>query len=128
MSETDKGETPTTKDPFGGIGQFIIKTCIVAIVISASSIFVVDWIIDSLEDSTGRTLANFQAQAAHTTIGGRQFWTKIENELDSVADPSSDLAPEKKQKLINDVRVIVARWRPFIDAAQNEMQKPPRAN
>jgi hypothetical protein len=59
--------------------------------------------------------------------GGPQFWGKIEQKLDRAADVSSDLPPEKKQKLINDVRVIVARWRPFIDAVQSEMQKPTNA-
>jgi hypothetical protein len=63
-----------------------------------------------------------------TVVGGRQFWVKLENELDRAAAPTSDLSPETKQKLINDVRVIVARWRPFIDAVQNEIQKPANAN
>jgi len=52
------------------------------------------------------------------------IWGKIERELDRAADPASDLPPEKKQKLVNDVRVIVARWRPFLDAVAGEMQKP----
>jgi hypothetical protein len=29
---------------------------------------------------------------------------------------------------LRDVHVIIARWRPFIDAAREEMQKPPPAN
>jgi hypothetical protein len=98
---------------------FAIKTCIVAVVISACTIFVADWIIDDFKDAIGTTIAN-------TT--GAPFWGKIERELDRAADPASDLPPEKKQKLLNDVRVIVVRWRPFLDTVQSELQKAPSAN
>jgi hypothetical protein len=96
---------------------FAVKTCIVAIVISGCTIFVADWVIGSLQDSV-----------RELRIGGRQFWSKIENELDHAAAPSSDLSPEKKQRLLNDVRTIAARWRPFIDAVRSEMEKPASAN
>jgi hypothetical protein len=93
---------------------FAIKTCIVIVVVSAATIFVADWIIDDLREALGST-----------TIGGAQFWGKIERELDRAADPATDLPPEKKQKLIKDLRAIVARWRPFVDAVQDELQKRP---
>ncbi len=101
----------------GTIGQFVIKACIVAVVFVACTVFATDWIIGTLKESIGGT-----------TIGGPQFWARIERELDRAADPASDLSPDEKQKLVNDVRVIVARWRPFIDAVQSELQKPPSAN
>ena len=113
------------------IVQFTIKTCVVAVVISACTIFVIDWIVSDLQDLALQTIASVRDQIAgvrdqidHTTIGGEKFWTKVEHELDRAADPKSDLPPQEKQKLINDVRVIVARWRPFVDAAQDELQKP----
>lgn len=98
---------------------FAIKTCIVAVVISACTIFVADWIIGDFKDAIGNTIGK--------TSGG-PFWGKIERELDRAADPATDLPPEKKQKFLKDVRVIVARWRPFLDAVQSELQKPPSAN
>jgi hypothetical protein len=110
--------------PLDSIAHFAAKTCIVALVISFCTIFVANWLIRSLEDSTDRTISAQLAKMAEIPIGGARFWEKIERALDSAADPSSDLPPEKKQKLLNDVRVIAARWRPFIDAAQNEMQNP----
>jgi len=121
MSEADRN---TGQNLSGNIVSFINKTCIVAIVISACTVLVANLVIDSVEDATARTISKLQG----TVKGGRQFWVKIEEELDRAAAPSSDLSPEKKQKLINDVRVIVARWRPFIDAVQNEIQKPSSAN
>ncbi len=48
------------------------------------------------------------------TVGGSRFWSKIEQEIHRAADTSQDLPPEKKQQLLNDLRVIVQRWRPFV--------------
>jgi hypothetical protein len=105
------------------IVQFAVKTCIVAVVISASVIFVADWIVKSVEASTANTISAVRQQLA-PTFGGRQFWIKVKEQLDNAAAPSADLPPEEKQKLLNDVRAIVSRWRPFIDAAQDELHKP----
>jgi hypothetical protein len=111
----------------GTYKELLIKTCIVAIVISLCTIFVVDWIIQSIEDSIARTGDNIVAAlSSQAPEGGRKFWAEIERNIDIAADPRSDLPPEKKQQMLNDVRVIVARWRPFIDAISDEMQKPPQ--
>jgi len=122
------GSIPSVKFQFGDIAQFAVKTCIVAIVISASTIFVANWIMESLETSATRGLRalreEIRAEFQKTPIGGPRFWGKVEQELDRAADPASDLPPDKKQKLVNDVRVITARWRPFVDAVTTEMQKP----
>jgi len=95
--------------------HFAIKVGIVAVVISLCTIFVADAIMWQLEEVIAGTLG---------TATGTPFWTKVERELDRAADPASELPPKKKQKLINDVRVIVARWRPLVDAVQVELQKP----
>ena len=108
ITEKDAGQ-------LDNIIQFAIKTCIVAFVISGCTIFVANWVIGNVRDS-------------FRELGGRQFWTKIENELHRAAAPSSDLSPENKQRLLNDVRTIAARWRPFIEALRGEMDKPAGAN
>jgi hypothetical protein len=112
-------QAPIDERFLGNIVPFAIKTCIVAVVISACTIFVADSIIDNVKDAIGTIAAN---------TSGPQFWGKIERELDRAADPASDLPPEKKQKLLNDVRVIVVRWRPFLDTVQSELQKAPGTN
>jgi hypothetical protein len=127
MNDADK-----TARPIGILEQiipFAIKTCIVAAAISVCALFLANTVIENLEDSAARTMFNLHAQLGQRPIGVRQaVWAKMEQELDLAASPSSDFSPEEKQKLINDVRVIVARWRPFIEAAQSEMQKPAAAN
>jgi hypothetical protein len=125
VNETD--EQAQQNGPLDSIVHFAAKACIVALVTSACAIFVGSWVIRSLEDSVARTISAQLAKMADIPIGSARFWEKLEHELDSAADPSSDLLPEKKQKLLNDVRVIVARWRPFIDAAKNEVQNPASA-
>ena len=126
MSDAEK--TVETFGVFGQIIVFAIKTCIVSVIITACVLYVADTAIETLQDSVEHTVFRLREQLAQTPIGGRQFWSRIEEELDRAADPSSDLSPEKKQKIVRDVRLLVARWRPFIDAAQSEMQKPVSAN
>jgi hypothetical protein len=48
------------------------------------------------------------------SIGGPQFWTKLEKELDKLADPRMDLPAEKKAKILSQIRTISDRWRPFL--------------
>ena len=105
---------------------FVIKTGLVAIITVFAALWIIDSVANTVRESVVYTMAELREQVQFP-LGGKQFWGKIEQELDHLADASSDLPPEKKQKLINDVRLIVARWRPFIDAVQNEIQKPPNA-
>ena len=105
---------------------FAIKTGLVAIITIFAALWIVDSVANTVRESVVYTMAELREQVQFP-LGGKQFWGKIEQELDHLADASSDLPPEKKQKLINDVRLIVARWRPFIDAVQSEIQKPPNA-
>ena len=100
-----------TRRQSGGLLQFAIKACIVAVIVSASTIFIINSVADRFRD----VFAN---------ASGRPFWTKVERELDHAAAPESDLPPEKKEKLLRDIHVIVARWRPFLDAVSSELQKP----
>jgi hypothetical protein len=126
MSDADR---PTKS--IGVLGQiivFAIKTCIVVVAISVCTLFVAEAVIDNLQDSAARTISILRNQLAEIPIGGRQLGAKIEQALDRAAGPSAELPPERKQKLIHDVHVIVARWRPFIEAVQSEMQKPASAN
>ncbi len=101
--------------------MFAVKTFIVAFAI----IFVTEWLVDSWEASVTRVIAKVHEDIeASTKLGGAKFWTRVERALDRAADESSDLPPEQKQQLINDLRVIIARWRPFLEAVQDGLQKP----
>ena len=123
MSETQKIDE-SGADLAAKITPFIIRTCVVAAVATACIIFAADWIISSAEESLARSVRSFQQTVQQTSIGGRKFWARLEEELDRAAAPASDLPPERKQKLINNVRVLAARWRPLIDALQDTKQTP----
>jgi hypothetical protein len=47
-------------------------------------------------------------------VGGAQFWTKVEGELERAVDPAHDMPPEKKRKLLSQIHILVERWRPFV--------------
>ena len=95
----------------GPIGQFAIKTVIVA-----GAIVVSMWImLDVLDDFADRRMQQFERTLrSATSLGGRQFWTKLENQLDQLADPKSDIPAERKQKILSQIKVISDRWRPFL--------------
>jgi hypothetical protein len=120
--------SPAAGEPSSDLGRFFAKACIVAAVISFFTIFTVNWIVGSIEESIDRTMesANEKIVALNSQykIGGSAFWTKMERELDNAAAPDADLPPEKKQRLLNDVRIITARWRPFVSTVRQEMDKP----
>jgi hypothetical protein len=128
MSDTGQAAGPTEETLSGNIMLFTVKVIIVVIAVSLCTVFVADRIIDRAQDSIALAISNVRQQVAETPIGGPEMWAKVERILDRAADPSSDLPPEKKLNLINDVRVVVSRWRPFIDAAEDEMKKPASAN
>jgi hypothetical protein len=112
----------------GPIGQFAIKTVIVAgaIVVSA-------WVmLDLLDDFADRRMQQLErTMRSATSLGGRQFWTKLENQLEQLADPKSDLPPEKKQKILAEIKVISERWRPFLmeaaAAIEGETKQPAKS-
>jgi hypothetical protein len=125
--ETSDEATSRADTRLGPIGQFAVKTVIVAgaIVVSA-------WImLDVLDDFADRRMQQFERTLrAATSLGGRQFWNKLENQLERLADPKSDLPPEKKQKILAQIKVISERWRPFLMEAaasiEGETNKPPK--
>jgi hypothetical protein len=103
----------------GSLGQFAIKTAIVAAAVVVSA-----WImLDVLDDFADRRMQQLeQTLRSATSFGGRQFWTKLESELDALADPRSDLSMEKKQKMLTQIRAISDRWRPFLLEASSAIE------
>jgi hypothetical protein len=105
--------------------QFAAKTCILAVVLSASILFVANWIINRAELSIARTVSAMREEVMKLPIDGTQFWGKFESNLEWAAAPVNDLSPERKRKLANNLRVIVARWRPVVEAVRTEIRDHP---
>jgi hypothetical protein len=128
MTEAEQVAVRRGENSSSNIMFFAVKALIVVVAVSFCAIFVADWVIGSLQDSIVLTFANVRQQTLDATFRDPELWAKIERRVDRAADPSSDLPPQEKQKIINEVRVIVARWRPVIDAAEDELKKPASAN
>jgi hypothetical protein len=99
------------------IRQFALKAVIVVALITVA-LFVSGALVASRFERAAQKL---------TRVGGGQFWSKVERGLERAADPAHDLPPEKKQKMLSQVRVIVERWRPFVVEASALFAEPPKA-
>jgi hypothetical protein len=99
-------------------------------VIIAAAIVVSAWImLDILDDFADRRMQQIERSLrSATSLGGRQFWAKLENQLDQLADPKSDLPPEKKAKILAQIKVVADRWRPLLleaaAAVEGDAPKP----
>jgi len=102
-------------EPTGDIGRFTIKAGIVATFFVAAFVVSGALIASRVEQAIESSVNNIKS----TNIGGTQFWSKVENELDRMASPNSDLPEAKKQKLLADIHAIADKWRPFATELQS---------
>jgi hypothetical protein len=118
MEPAEESTSRAVELRLGPIGQFALKTAIVAAAIVLSA-----WImLDVLDSFATRRMQQLEtAMRSATTLGGRQFWTKLEEELDKFADPRADISPEKKRKILSQIKVISDRWRPFLSEAASSI-------
>jgi len=86
----------------GSVWQFALKFLIAVIMLSAAVLIMAGLLGDKIKKELGGV-----------SVGGHQFWMKLESELSRMADPNSDLPDAKKKKVLADLRVIVERWRPY---------------
>jgi hypothetical protein len=112
MSDTTEARSDAATLRLGPVTQFALKAVIAAVVVAATILFLVSTLIERAEESINSV-----------KIGGPAFWGKIERELARAADPKSDLPPEQRQRILNNLKTIVARWKPFVDVVAAETPK-----
>lgn len=101
----------------GDLRSFALKFGIAIGLITAAVILIGGLLASKIDDTIARTVYSIQVQLApiaNAKIGGSQFWAKVENEIDRVANANNGMAPEKQQKLLSNIRAIVTRVRPFV--------------
>jgi len=106
------------------LGQFTLKALIIIGLIAGAFMLSGALLVPRIERIVANTEAKMQQ---YTKVGGAQFWAKVEGELERAVDPAHDMPPEKKQKLLSQIHVLVERWRPFvaeIAALFADFQKP----
>jgi hypothetical protein len=107
----------TARSVPGDLRSFALKSLIAIGLVTAAIVLVGALLISKIDDTIARAVYSVQAQLgpiANAKIGGSQFWAKVENEIDRVANPNSGMAPEKQQKVLSNIRAIVTRVRPFV--------------
>lgn len=113
----------------GSIKQFAIKTAIVsaAIVISL-------WLtLDHLDELIDQRISQIDYRVSQITMAmsgvtkfkPREFWPRLEANIEKAADPSNDLSPERREKLIAAIRVLRERWKPFLDELVADSKSEP---
>jgi hypothetical protein len=94
---------------------FALKAVIVAAVITISLLILMDNLIGDLGDLIDGRIQRIALELRENgKFGGRNFWEHLEQELDRAAGPNNDIPPERQQKLLRDVHILVDRARPFI--------------
>jgi hypothetical protein len=122
MEGTKEPASPGDGRLYEAIVQFAIKTVIVCAAIVVSGVIMLDY----LDDFISRRMEQMEAtMRPFTRIGGKQFWTKLELELEKQADPSADLSPEQKRKILSQIKIISDRWRPFLSEAASSIAGEP---
>jgi hypothetical protein len=57
--------------------------------------------------------------------GGPAFWGTAEDKLYKLA-AAPDLPPEKKEKIVNALRTLSLRYKPYMDALAGDTKNPPQ--
>lgn len=95
---------------WGGIAHFAIK----AVIVFCLSITAIFYISIRTKDSIDSAFYRMQANLQNVVANTHDFWPRLEKELERAAGPDRELSPERKQKLLSNIRIIVDRWRPFV--------------
>ena len=103
--------TPATT-PLSPLAIFAAKTGIVALVVTISLLIVIGSVITQVDAMIDKRVAQL-----HSQFGGREFWEHIEKALDRAARPGNEMPPERQQQLVEDIRILADRARPFARAA-----------
>jgi hypothetical protein len=107
----------TASPKAGGVRAAVLKSGIIIGMITAAVIISGGLLASRIDATIEKTIYSVKTQLgplAAGKIGGSQFWSKIESELDRVASADNNLAPEKQARLLQNIRAIVTRIRPFV--------------
>jgi hypothetical protein len=101
MSETES--TASEEKPLSPLQLFCAKIAVVTVAILIV-LYAVSFYVESFMEDRGSILK-----------GGPAFWGTLETKLYRLAD-DPDLPPEKKKKIIEALRKLSAKYKPYLDA------------
>ncbi|MFK4383596.1 hypothetical protein [Bradyrhizobium sp. USDA 223] len=94
-----------TSSQFSPLGIFLIKVCAVTVAAIVFVYFSLAILVSTAEDK-------------FAAMGGSAFWVSVESKLEKLAS-QPDLPPEKKQKIVDTLRRLSQKYRPYIDALKD---------
>ena len=102
------------------LAVFAAKTVIVAAACTTSVIIAASFLTAYVNDTAER-LGNL------TKVGGATFWSRLEADLGKAADPNSGLSPEKQKQILEQLRLVSNKWKPFLSEAYTIVTEPANA-
>jgi hypothetical protein len=116
-----------TPSAASGIKSFALKAGIVVVLLVGSLSLaglalantmnrLVDRTTRSVNELVDRTTHSIADTVQTTGVGGKQFWSAVENQLTKLADPKNEIPPERQARIVAELRVLTARVKPFTDA------------
>lgn len=107
MSETESDLVAAEGKPLSPLQLFSAKVAVVTV-----AILVILY-------GAGQLIA-FQIEGQFALLkGGPAFWATMERKLYKLAD-EPDLPPEKKEKILNALRKLSTKYKPYLDAIGGE--------
>lgn len=98
----------------GGLGQFAVK-CAIALSMAMVAISMVAVLFAV---ALAPTLQKLKPP------NSRQLFASLEQQLHRAAQSSDGLSSERRQKILSDLRVVVAKWRPFLNEIGEVLTQP----
>jgi hypothetical protein len=122
MSDSISGPANTSDRGGSRLVSFFVKTVAVGAVATMALSYLVDKVTTAVDDMIDRRVAQL-----HGKFGGREFWTNFERSLHAAAAAKNELPSEQQQRLIEDIRIVAGRARPFALAAASALAADPPA-
>jgi hypothetical protein len=113
-SEMDKTATQSTQG-ISPLTAFFVKLAAITGVLLLS-FYIVFTLVTSFIEEKMEELAILK--------GGPAFWATAEEKLYKLA-AAPDLPPEKKEKIVNALRTLSQRYKPYVDALAGDAKSPP---
>ena len=115
MESTGTTKPAPGKARLGPIGQFAVKALIVAVLALMTSEMIMGMAVAKLDGILRKNMELIRSDVqAVRGVGLSRVMNRLALELEQAAAPNAEIPPEKKQKILSDIRIVVERARPFI--------------
>lgn len=111
------------------LAVFAFKTIVVTIAVTFGLLLVVDQLVSDLNDLVSRQVTNvrFVLKDQMGEPGAPGTLTRLQALLDRAVALSNQVPPERQQKLLDDIRILAGRARPFVLAVESAFVEPSEA-